>query len=55
MARELDAGTTWVNNHLDLSPMQPFGGHKWSGIGVENGSWGYKEFTQLQVVSTKKS
>jgi len=55
IARELDAGTTWVNNHLDLSPMQPFGGHKWSGIGVENGSWGYKEFTQLQVVSTKKS
>lgn len=55
VARELDAGTTWVNNHLDLSPMQPFGGHKWSGIGVENGSWGFKEFTQIQVLSTKKS
>ncbi|HZR84670.1 MAG TPA: aldehyde dehydrogenase family protein [Candidatus Binatia bacterium] len=54
LARELDAGTTWVNQHLDLSPTQPFGGHKWSGIGVENGPWGYKEFTQIQVVDAKK-
>ena len=54
VARELDSGTAWVNQHLDLSPQQPFGGHKWSGIGVENGKWGYNEFTQVQVVSTKK-
>ncbi|MEW6270178.1 MAG: aldehyde dehydrogenase family protein [Thermodesulfobacteriota bacterium] len=54
VARELEAGTTWVNQHLDLSPFQPFGGHKWSGIGVENGRWGYAEFTQVQVVDTKR-
>jgi acyl-CoA reductase-like NAD-dependent aldehyde dehydrogenase len=54
IARELEAGTTWVNQHLDLSPFQPFGGHKWSGIGVENGRWGYAEFTQVQVVDIKR-
>ena len=42
-----------VNQHIDLSPLQPFGGHKWNGIGVENGKWGYNEFTQVQVVDTK--
>ena len=30
-------------------PHQPFGGAKWSGIGVENGPWGYYGFTELQV------
>ncbi|HEY8515545.1 MAG TPA: aldehyde dehydrogenase family protein [Candidatus Binatia bacterium] len=54
VARELEAGTIWINQHLDLSPFQPFGGHKWSGIGVENGRWGYAEFTQVQVVDTKR-
>jgi acyl-CoA reductase-like NAD-dependent aldehyde dehydrogenase len=54
IAREIEAGTTWVNQHIDLSPMQPFGGHKWSGLGVENGPWGYKEFTQMQVLDVKK-
>jgi hypothetical protein len=24
---------------------------KWSGVGVENGHWGYDEFTDLQVLS----
>ena len=38
--------------HRPLSPLQPSGGHKWSGIGVENGKWGYNEFTQVQVVDT---
>jgi acyl-CoA reductase-like NAD-dependent aldehyde dehydrogenase len=54
VARELESGTVWVNQHIDLSPLQPFGGHKWSGIGVENGKWGYNEFTQVQVVDVKR-
>ncbi len=55
VAREFESGTVWVNQHIDLSPLQPFGGHKWSGIGVENGKWGYNEFTQVQVVDTKRA
>jgi acyl-CoA reductase-like NAD-dependent aldehyde dehydrogenase len=28
---------------------QPFGGFKWSGVGVENGPWGLAGFTETQV------
>ncbi len=55
VAQELESGTVWVNQHIDLSPFQPFGGHKWSGIGVENGKWGYNEFTQVQVLDVKQA
>jgi acyl-CoA reductase-like NAD-dependent aldehyde dehydrogenase len=50
VARRLDAGSTWVNTHAALTPSLPFGGMKWSGVGVENGPWGYLSFTDLQVV-----
>ena len=47
-------GTAWVNTHLALSPHQPFGGAKWSGIGVENGTWGLLGFTEIQVLHRSK-
>jgi acyl-CoA reductase-like NAD-dependent aldehyde dehydrogenase len=50
VAAELECGTAWVNTHLANAPHQPFGGFKWSGIGVENGLWGLDEFSELQVV-----
>jgi acyl-CoA reductase-like NAD-dependent aldehyde dehydrogenase len=49
VAARLECGTAWVNTHLALSPSQPFGGCKWSGIGVENGPWGLAGFTEIQV------
>jgi len=51
VAGRLDCGTAWVNTHLGLSPDVPFGGAKWSGIGVENGHWGLETFSEIQVVS----
>ena len=54
VARQLEAGSAWVNTHAALAPNLPFGGHKWSGVGVENGTWGYKSFTDLQVVNRRK-
>ena len=38
-----------------LRPQQPFGGFKWSGIGVENGPWGLAEFSEFQVVHRSKA
>ena len=55
VAGRLECGTAWVNTHLALSPQQPFGGFKWSGVGVENGPWGLAEFTEIQVVHRSKS
>jgi len=50
-AERLEAGTVWINTHrITIGPVQPLGGWKWSGIGVENGPWGLESFTQLQAV-----
>jgi acyl-CoA reductase-like NAD-dependent aldehyde dehydrogenase len=54
VAARLECGTAWANTHLALAPHQPFGGAKWSGIGVENGPWGLYGFTELQVLHRSK-
>jgi acyl-CoA reductase-like NAD-dependent aldehyde dehydrogenase len=55
VAGELECGTAWVNQHLAIVPNAPFGGAKWSGIGVENGPWGLLGFTELQTVNIAKA
>jgi acyl-CoA reductase-like NAD-dependent aldehyde dehydrogenase len=54
VAAQLECGTAWINTHLGLSPRQPTGGVKWSGIGVENGPWGYYGMTEIQVMHRRK-
>src|SRR5690349_15400466 len=54
LVQELECGTGWVNHHMDITPYATFGGCKWSGLGYENGRWGYDEFTEMQVVNAKK-
>jgi acyl-CoA reductase-like NAD-dependent aldehyde dehydrogenase len=51
VAAQLECGSAWVNQHLAIAPNLPFGGAKWSGIGVENGPWGLLGFTEIQVVN----
>ncbi|HET6474233.1 MAG TPA: aldehyde dehydrogenase family protein, partial [Pseudomonadales bacterium] len=51
IAERMDAGTVWINKHIDLAPNIPFGGAKQSGLGVEMGEEGFAEFTQLQVIN----
>jgi acyl-CoA reductase-like NAD-dependent aldehyde dehydrogenase len=50
VAQQLGSGSVWVNTHMAVAPNLPFGGAKWSGIGVENGPWGYAAFTELQLL-----
>ena len=54
LAQQIESGTGWVNQHMDITPFAPFGGCKWSGLGYENGKWGYEEFTEMQVINAKK-
>ncbi|MGA3352596.1 MAG: aldehyde dehydrogenase family protein [Acidimicrobiales bacterium] len=54
VARRIEAGTAWVNTHQSAVPGQPFGGVKWSGIGVEGGRWGLIGFTDIQALYTSK-
>jgi acyl-CoA reductase-like NAD-dependent aldehyde dehydrogenase len=55
VAERLECGTTFVNTHAALLPTVPFGGSKWSGVGVENGLDGLLAFTEPQVVHTARS
>jgi acyl-CoA reductase-like NAD-dependent aldehyde dehydrogenase len=51
LAGSMTSGSVWVNKHGDLRPHLPFGGSNLSGIGVELGEEGLKEFTQIQVLN----
>lgn len=57
MARELQAGSVWVNSHFFLSAKVPFGGLKNSGIGMEWGVVGLKQWcnTHLRMKLSCKS
>jgi acyl-CoA reductase-like NAD-dependent aldehyde dehydrogenase len=48
MARQISAGSVWVNSHFEVAPNVPFGGHKESGIGMEWGIEGFKHFTNTR-------
>lgn len=50
MARQLAAGTIWINTYRALAPSMPFGGYKASGIGRENGLDAVRSFTQAKSV-----
>ena len=51
IAEQLETGTVWINEFMQLSPFAPFGGHKQSGFGAEYGIDGLKEFTYPQVIT----
>ncbi|CAG7990882.1 unnamed protein product [Penicillium nalgiovense] len=55
VARQIQAGTVWTNDHFSLSPTAPFGGHKESGVGTEWGLNGLKGFCNIQSLFLKKS
>lgn len=50
MARQIHAGTVWINNYRKISYAAPFGGVKSSGYGRENGLESVLEYTQLKTV-----
>jgi acyl-CoA reductase-like NAD-dependent aldehyde dehydrogenase len=54
VANRIEAGTVWINKHIELAAHIPFGGAKSSGMGVEMGDEGLAEFTQLQIVNVAK-
>lgn len=55
IADRLQAGTVWINETQHLSPHAPFGGHKQSGLGVENGVAGLAEFTVRKTIFVRKA
>ncbi|UKA64478.1 aldehyde dehydrogenase family protein [Arthrobacter sp. FW306-04-A] len=49
-ARDLRAGTVWVNRWMDGYPEVPFGGYGQSGIGRELGRQALAEFSELKTI-----
>jgi len=54
MAKKLEAGSVWVNSHFEMAPHVPFGGHKWSGIGMDWGVEGLKGWCNTQAFWVRK-
>ncbi|MET0409921.1 MAG: aldehyde dehydrogenase family protein [Polyangiaceae bacterium] len=52
-ARQLEAGTVWINQHMLTHPSVPFGGHKDSGIGVMYGIEGLRDLCDLRVIAAR--
>jgi acyl-CoA reductase-like NAD-dependent aldehyde dehydrogenase len=55
VARRLECGSVWINEHGAIQPDAPFGGVKQSGMGVEFGKHGLAEFTSIQTVKIMKT
>ena len=50
VAEQIEAGTVWINQVHIFSPHIPFGGHKQSGLGIENALDGLSEYTNVQTI-----
>jgi phenylacetaldehyde dehydrogenase len=50
LARNIEAGTVWLNCQLAMDESVPFGGYKQSGWGVERGLEGIESFMQTKSV-----
>ena len=51
VARRIDSGTVWVNQHLAIDANIPFRGSKESGLGGELGEAGFHEYTQPHIIN----
>jgi acyl-CoA reductase-like NAD-dependent aldehyde dehydrogenase len=51
VAKLLQAGTVWINQHGTLNPQVPFGGTKQSGYGQEFGIAGLKAVAAPKVIT----
>jgi acyl-CoA reductase-like NAD-dependent aldehyde dehydrogenase len=50
VARQLEAGSVWINQFSDMSPQGPYGGYKRSGFGRTGGLEGLYEFLQVKNI-----
>jgi acyl-CoA reductase-like NAD-dependent aldehyde dehydrogenase len=54
LARHIESGMVQMNNVNYCIPSDPFGGYKSSGIGRENGKYGFHELCNTKVISMPK-
>ena len=52
--KDIQSGMIKVNQTAYSRPENPFGGVKHSGMGRENGTYGFEDVTQIKVIATEK-
>ena len=50
VATGIRTGTVWINDYHMISPSQPFGGYKQSGVGRELSEHGFNEYRQMKHI-----
>jgi acyl-CoA reductase-like NAD-dependent aldehyde dehydrogenase len=55
LTNQMQVGSTWVNQHMNLLVETPWGGFKESGLGKETGVLGLEAYTQTKLVCVKYS
>lgn len=53
VAERLEAGTVWINHVHVFAPDIAFGGHKQSGMGIENSLHGHAEYSNMKTIMRK--
>lgn len=55
VAERIDAGTVWINKHLDIPFDVPLRGARQSGVGAEFGLEGLMEYTQPKIINVART
>ena len=55
IAGQIESGSVWVNQQLNIGPHIPMAGFKGSGLGVEQSVEGLAEYTQMQVINVARN
>jgi acyl-CoA reductase-like NAD-dependent aldehyde dehydrogenase len=50
VAAAMRTGTVWINDYHQITPGQPFGGYKQSGVGRELSEIGFNEYRQVKHI-----
>ncbi len=53
MARELEFGTVWINDHITICSEMPHGGYKQSGYGKDMSMYALEHYTEIKHVMIK--
>ncbi len=54
VAARIRTGSMVINGGMPMGPDMPFGGYKDSGVGRQNGSWGFEQYLEVKAMAWPK-
>ncbi len=55
VASRIRTGTMTINGGMPMGPDMPFGGYKDSGVGRQNGTWGFDQYLEIKAIAWPRS